>query len=119
MLEPLSRIEAMGDRADDLEYPPCDAGYLIQYLFDVGPIEAGGMGAAPLSHAEIQAWQCNTGIELTAWEAGMMRDLSKAYLSMSHDATRPSCPAPWTPHGVDERAKTVDVAKRVKEALRG
>lgn len=119
MLQPPSRIEAMGERADDLEYPPCDAGYLVKYLFDVGPVEAGGMGPVPLSHTEIEAWQRNTGIELSRWEACTLRDLSKAYLAMSQDATHPSCPPPWTPQGVEEKRKGVNVAQRVKDALRG
>lgn len=118
-IRPLSRIEAMGNRADELEYPSCDAGYLIKYLFDVGPVEAGGMGPAALSHREIEAWQRNTGIELTSWEAGMLRKLSREYLAMSQDATSPSCPPPWTAESVEERRREVDVAKRVKEALRG
>lgn len=118
-IRPLSRIEAMGDRADELEYPPCDAGYLIKYLFDVGPVDAGGMGPMPLSHREIEAWQRNTGIELTAWEAGMLRKMSKEFLAMSQDATSPTCPPPWTPEPLEERPREVDVAKRVKEALRG
>lgn len=119
MLQPQSRIEAMGERADELEYPPCDAPHVIRYLFDVGPITFSGMGAVPLSHTEIDAWQRNTGIELSAWEAGMLRDLSKVYIGMSEDAKHPSCPPPWTPVPVEERVRQVDVAKRVKDALRG
>ena len=109
----------MGDRADELEYPPCDAGYLVKYLFDVGPAAFGGMGAGPLSHQEIDAWQRNTGIELTPWEARMLRTLSKVYLSMAEDGKSPSCPPPWTPEPIDESPRKVDVAKRMKEALRG
>lgn len=119
MLQPQSRIEAMGERADDLEYPRCDAAYVIQYLFDAGPVTFGGMGAAPLSHGEIEAWQRNTGIELTNWESGMLRDLSKVYISMSEEAKRPSCPAPWRPDPIEETPREVDVVKRVRDALRG
>lgn len=109
----------MGSRADDLEYPPCDASYLLGYFFDVGPVEQSGMGPLPLSHQEIEAWQRNTGIELTSWEAAMIHKLSREYLAMSHDAVSPMCPPPWTSGEVEEAKREVDVAKRVKEALRG
>lgn len=109
----------MGDRADELELPPCDAGYLVKYLFDIGPVEPGGMGPAPLSHREIEAWQRNTGIELNAWEATTLRRLSREYLSMSQDATSPTCPSPWLPDSVHEPEYAERVAKVVKSALRG
>jgi len=109
----------MGDRADDLEYPPCDAGYLITYLFDAGPVESGGMGPAPLSHREIEAWQHNTGIELSPWEAKTLRRLSREYLAMAQDATSPSCPPPWRPEPIYEPERAERVAKAIKAALRG
>lgn len=107
----------MSERADDLEYPPCEADYLVRWLFDVGPAMSGGMGPSVLTHSELLAWQSNTGIELTAWETKVLRGLSMDFLSMSDSAKSPSCPPPWTPEPVE--ARDVDVAKRIKEALRG
>jgi len=76
--------------------PDCDALYLIEYLFDVGPVTHGGMGDAPLSHLELNAWQQNIGIELQPWEVRVMHRLSLEYLSESQKATAYDAPAPWT-----------------------
>ena len=57
-----SRRETLGDT---IEMPPCDCGYLVGYLFEVGPT----MGESPVTHTEIANWQRNTGIELNSWEA--------------------------------------------------
>jgi hypothetical protein len=56
---------------------------------------SGGMGNAPLSHSEIAAWQGNTGIELSAWEARTLRTLSAEYLNSAQDAEDAKCKAPW------------------------
>lgn len=109
----------MGARADELEYPPCEAAYLVNFLFEVGPVESGGMSPSPLSHREIEAWQRNVGVELNAWEATTLRRLSQEYLGMSSEATSPSCPPPWTPAPVDDPDHAEKVAKRVREMLRG
>ncbi|MFT0532271.1 hypothetical protein ACMHYJ_05460 [Castellaniella hirudinis] len=115
----MSRREEIGDSIEDLEHPPCDAGYLVTWLFDVGPVGFGGMGAVPLSYTEIEAWQRLKGIELSAWENHMLHDLSKVYLGMLEDAKQPSCPIPWRPEPVDEPDQRAVAAKRMKEALRG
>ena len=113
----LSRLEQM--RIDQIEpqLPECDAVYLADYLWQVGPTVAGGMGPAPLSHQEIAAWQANTGIELSSWETRTLRSLSVAYLNESHEAKKPVRPAPWLPTQREEARMTV--AKKVKDALRG
>lgn len=109
----------MGKEADYLEYPEVQAAHLIRYLFEVGPVMAGGMGPIPLSFGEIQSWQEVTGIELNNWEAGMIRSLSREYLGMSIDATNPMCPSPWPPQDADDAERAQEVAKRVRAALRG
>jgi hypothetical protein len=75
------------------------AGYLISYLFEVGPTMAGGMGAGPLTHGEILAWQEITGTRINTWEARTLRRLSLEYLSESCKATKRNCPPPWKPDG--------------------
>ncbi|MFA6204478.1 MAG: hypothetical protein WC710_14970 [Gallionella sp.] len=86
------RIE---EQIDDPEMPPCEAPYLLDYFFELGPVMAAGMGNGPVTHEEIQAWQRNTGIELNAWEARMLRQMSVAYLNESQNATAIDYPAPW------------------------
>lgn len=83
------------DGEDALEMPPCDAYYLILYLFELGPTVAAGMSEGAIGHSEVHAWQANTGIELNAWETRCLRRLSMVYLSESFKAKKPDCPAPW------------------------
>jgi len=89
---------------------------LIGYLWDCGPTAAGGMGEAPLSHQDIWCWQENSGIELDAWEARMLRRLSGEYLAQCQASTSPQCPSPIAPPELsdDERNR---VAEKVKGAF--
>lgn len=73
---------------------------------------AGGMSGAPLGHAEIAAWQSNTGVELTAWEARTLRRLSCEYLSTSQDASEPDFPAPYVEQAATPEQRAI-VAQRV------
>lgn len=89
--------------------PECDAFYLVDYLFEIGPAQ----GEAPLSHAELQAWQSNTGIDLDAWQARMLKRLSIEYLNESHQAREIDRPAPWA-----EAPYAVSAPDRKAESLR-
>jgi len=86
------------DQSDE-EYQPdmpeVDAEYLLAYLFEIGPTVAAGMGAGPISHEELRAWQANTGIELEPWEVRTLRTLSKDYLIQCAKSEKRDCPAPW------------------------
>lgn len=95
--------------------PPCDAMFLFEYLMDMGPVESGGMGPAQLSEQAVEAWQFNTGIELSNWQTRTMRRLSAEYLGQYRDAEKRDCRPPWTPAPDIDRAA---VAKRVRSFLR-
>jgi hypothetical protein len=110
-----SRREAMGT---DPEMPPCDAQYLAAYLFEVGPSIAGAMGEGPLTHAELLAWQSNTGIELNAWESRMLKRLSSEYLNAAFSAKEPACLPPWT-DAPDVATDEARVAADMKQSIRG
>lgn len=58
---------------------PFEAHYLIDALFDVGPVQSSGMSEGAISHLELQAWQQNNGIRLNWWEVSTIRQLSKEY----------------------------------------
>lgn len=108
-----TRIEANGA---EVEMPEADGLHLVGYLWEIGPIVSTGMGGAPISHLDIQAWQTNIGIELSAWEARLLRGLSLAYLAESTDATKSNAPPPWQP--IPTADKAVDVARRIRDVLR-
>lgn len=74
--------------------------YILDFLFEVGPTMAVGMGSAPLTFAEIEAWQRMVGIELSPFEAKLLRSLSVAYLDESYAATKRDCPPPYAVCGV-------------------
>ncbi|MGP1675933.1 MAG: hypothetical protein ACTS6J_02090 [Burkholderiales bacterium] len=104
----VSRLEQMRLNMKDENYhpdmPPCDAEYIIGYLFEIGPTMAGGMGEAPLSHGEIAAWQSNVGLMLAPWESRFLRALSRDYLSQAQKSEKPDCPPPF---GFEERRALV------------
>lgn len=82
----------MLDEDIEILLPECDAYYLVEMLYDIGPAETVGMGATSLSHTEIKAAQDNLGIELSPWEVKTLRSMSMAYcrqLSQSSDWLHP------------------------------
>lgn len=92
----LSRRERIERDGGEIEMPPVDQGeYLIGYLYEMGPTVSAGMGAGPVSFAELVAWQAARGFELEPWEARLLRRLSVDYLAESHRATQRDCQPPW------------------------
>ena len=97
---PRSRLEQLRrDKQDDdyePEMPPLDrAAYLVRYLFEIGPVQAAGMGSAPVSHGEIESWMHLTRVQLQPWEARLIRRLSLAFVNESGKAQRRDCASPW------------------------
>ena len=114
----VSRREALkADGIDEPIMPPCDALHIVGYLFDMGPVSAGGMSGAPLSYLEIQAWQHCSGIELDAWEARTLRRLSAEYLSESTRATKRDCPPPWV-HADEVKAAPIRAVEDLRASIR-
>jgi hypothetical protein len=90
-----TRAEQMKRDGLRAEMPPNPAPHLIDRLIEIGLTEAAGMGAAPLSWREIDAWQRMTAVPLAPWEARLMRRLSNDYLAESRRAEDETCPPPW------------------------
>lgn len=97
--------------------PPVDAGYLLGYLFEIGPTMAGGMGAGPVTNQEILAWQALTGITLDAWEARTLRSLSCEYLAESHRAEKRGAKAPWSAPDAKPEVSDTQAALRALSKL--
>lgn len=70
--------------------------YLVAMFLEAGPTIVSGFGAAPLSHAEIQAYQLNKGVRLTPWEAITLRKLSLTYIEESESAKDPHAKPPYS-----------------------
>lgn len=93
--------------------PPNPAPHLVGWLTEMGITESTGMGPVPLSWREISEWQRNTGVELKPWEARLIRKLSLAYLSQSHEAESETCPPPWRAEVTQDELETSEAQLRM------
>jgi len=111
-----SRIAQFEKDGVEVTMPECDAMHLVSYLYEIGPTLPNGMGDAPLTHLEIEAWQRNTGIELSSWESRVLHRASLEYLSESQRATKPEAEAPWADAPYVKPAPN-NVALRMQRAM--
>jgi hypothetical protein len=103
------------------ELPPVECyGHIINYLFEIGPTVAAGMGAGPLTQEAIDAWCRRIGVDLSPRESRWIVQLSREYLSEGYAASKHFAPPPWWPDGVDP-PMTAEEAKinRQKAMARG
>ncbi|MDR2325497.1 MAG: hypothetical protein LBE51_08880 [Acidovorax sp.] len=91
------------------------AGYLLRVLFDVGPLQSGGMGAAPLDYVQLQAWQQCHGTRLSPWEAEQLRWLSCEYFRELQRGEDPNAAAPGSLDETPEQQQ--DRRERVNKGL--
>ncbi len=99
------------------DLPPIEGGaYLLDYLWQLGPTMAVGMGAGPITQTEMRAWQINMGIDLKPWEARFLRGLSCDYLDQWQKAQKPDCAPPW--QAVATAIDKAAVANRMLNAIR-
>lgn len=106
----LSRLKKMQAQGAAPSMPPLRPALqpLLAHLQDVGPVLSGGMGPAPLTYGELQAWQASTGVELSPWQATLLRRLSREFVAETNAAADPARPAPWAPeHETEERRAAV------------
>lgn len=88
---------------DEEHMPPLAGGeWLLDYLFEIGPVTSTGMGLAGVSWQELHAWQALTGTLLAPWEARALHALSGHYASALGIAQEPDAPAPWRSLAVQE-----------------
>lgn len=110
---PMTRLQTLRAQDAQPDIPAAGPGaYLVDHLFDAGPLVSTGQGSAALSWRDMAAWQSGTGIELQPWEARIVRALSHVYLSSAIAAKSPDCPAPYA------EAPAPDQRTRVANSLR-
>jgi hypothetical protein len=114
--EPMTRLQQM--EADGIEptMPPLPPGLYLDWLLELGPTEAAGMGAAAISWRTIEAWCIRTGNDPSPWESKLLRRLSSAWLAEADRARKPDCPAPWSDQPAEQHRATV--AAKVSAAFR-
>lgn len=106
--EPTRRERLKKDGVDFPDLPHCTAIYLAAYLFEIGPTVPTGMGDAPIPHSEIAAWQANTGIRLSPWEALTLRRMSVDFASECAAAQKRDCKSPLQAQESGEDKSRVD-----------
>ena len=90
--------------------PPNPAPHIVARLIEIGNTDTTGMGPAPLTWREIDAWCIRTRIHLPPWEARLLRQLSLAYIAEGRRAESETCPPPWRAE-VTQRERDVAEAK--------
>ena len=105
-----------GDPPDEI-FLPFEVAHIYHYLFEVGPVAYGAMGAIPVSFSEINQWMAATGNRLNPWEAVLLRQCSAAWVSAQQEAREPYAIPPWTVQTTADHRKAV--ADRLKSALGG
>jgi hypothetical protein len=91
--------------------------YFVDALFDAGPTSAAGMGAVPLTWADLEAWQRGTGVFFPPWQLRLIRKLSSEYLAESQAADAHDAPPPWNREITEDRRGRV--AKHIRDVMRG
>jgi hypothetical protein len=93
----MTRLQTLREKGLQPDLPSAGlAAYLVDYLFEAGPVVSNAMGAQPLGWPDLAAWQQGTGIELQPWEARALRHLSTVYLASAQAAQAHDCPPPWS-----------------------
>lgn len=80
--------------------------YLVNILYDVGPILSGAMDLRSLQYSDLQAWISVCGIQLEGWEARLILRFSNIYLDQYQKA-REGGPVPQLDPTSDENRRSV------------
>lgn len=99
-----------------MELPPVPARYLVDWWLDIGPTAAGSGGEGPLGWQDLAAWERITGVELLAWEARVIRRMSRDSIAEGVRAKKPDCPPPW--QAAEPEAQVNDRVTRQFAALK-
>ena len=105
------------EESNFLKLPPIEgAEYLVGLLNEAGLLTSNGMGASPLTWAEIESWLRCTQLELTTWEILLVKQMSEVYVGEYSQASEKARPAPFVyadALAVDRQA----VASKLKSAF--
>lgn len=109
----------MDERNEAPLLPPNPAPYLTDWLFEIGPTQANGMGEGRIGWREIEAWEGRMGIELMPWEAKLLRRLSGEYADERYEAKKPDRIAPFTGTRDDIEDRRAMVDRKITAAFAG
>lgn len=96
------RREEAGEYVSQLEMPELlSFEYIVEYLFEAGPVSSNGFGPEPLSWLELEAWAHLAQVNLDSWEARTLRKLSEHYSAQLVKSADPKC----RPPGQEEQSR--------------
>jgi hypothetical protein len=110
------RRELIVEAGGEIDLPSCSAPFLLGALLEIGPAISGGMALAPIGWRDVEAWQRCTSVKLPPWQAQMLVNLSRQYVSFARDAEKPDCRAPWDEEDVETRRERV--SRQLKAAMK-
>lgn len=110
---PASRSEQFPEGDPMLRMPECDS-LVVQAFVDCGVCASQGMGITSISWQEIQAYSQVSGVNLTTWEARMVKLMSSEYVNYKNWATENRHGrSPYKPHLTE-----ADTMKRAERMMR-
>lgn len=96
------RREEAGQYVSQLEMPDLlGFEYIVEYLFEAGPVGNNGFGPEPITWIELEAWAKLTQVDLDSWEASTLRKLSEHYSAQLVKSADPKC----RPPGQEEQSR--------------
>lgn len=101
----VSRGEDLLSKDFDLEFPPIDEAYIVDWLFELGPTGHGFSGPVGISWQELAHWQDLTAYEVDPYEAEALVRMSRAYAAELNSAQDPKARPPYVPEGEEEEAE--------------
>lgn len=93
--------------------PPVPYGseYLLEVLFECGPVKQSMSGAVAIDDVDLMAWQNNQAIDLSGWACKTIRNLSHVYADTLRQAISPLFPPPYIPQLDISPEKRENIAK--------
>lgn len=92
-------------------------GYLLVWLFEIGPMRSNGFGTTGITWTELESWRRLTGHEIDHNEAELLFELSQEYSSQFSASTDGACPAPFNQDIEVERKTVSDQLKTMLDAM--
>ncbi len=108
-----SRLETMREQGIAPPDPFAEMPQIVEWLMEIGPIEASSAGRAPLSWGAINEWCIGSGADLAPWQRRLIRRLSVAFAAETQRAENPDAPHPSAAAPIDRPA----VGRAVRDAL--
>lgn len=116
--QPKSRLEAFRESGEAPVLPPCPSVGLVDLLFEAGPYSITGMGSAPLSWQEIEAWLRVTGRSLSYYLSKQIYTLSAIYLAEYKRSEKIDHPMPYIARVTIEQNRD-RVSGQIQAAFKG